>query len=66
MFKQLILLKINYKIYFWKTFLCCKFKNSLFINCLKFILENFYDLYNALYCNFVLFCCCCSEVLLSA
>lgn len=54
------------KYIFWKTFLCCKFKNSLFINCLKFILENFYDLYNALCCNFVLFCCCCSEVLLSA
>lgn len=29
-------------------------------------LENFYDLYNALCCNFVLFYCCCSEVLLSA
>lgn len=54
------------KYIFGKLFCAVNLKNSLFINCLKFILENFYDLYNALCCNFVLFCCCCSEVLLSA
>ena len=38
----------------------------LLVNWLNFFLENFYDLYNALYCNFVLFYCCFAEVLLSA